>query len=118
MTRNLRHATVFAVLLLASLAFGACDAPERADPGYILILDYRDKFIPVEQLHLAQPDVCKSEHYHAVGTVVTLKGETLAEPHPECGFGSDVELREVLMPDDYQGVQRTDIEWRYKPDSD
>lgn len=118
MNRNLRHATAFAVLLLATLAFAACEAPERADPGYILIWDYRDKYIPVEQLSLVPADACNSEHYRAVGTVVTLKGETLAEPHPKCGFGSDVELREVLMPDDYQGVQRTDREWRFKPNGD
>jgi hypothetical protein len=120
MTSSLHRTTFFAILLFASLAFTACDAPapERADTGYILVLEYQYKFIPVEQLHLTPADACNSEHYHANGTVITLQGETLSEPDSKCGFGSDVELREVLMPYDYQGVQRTDKDWRYNPNGD
>ena len=117
MTHRLRRTTVFVVLLLALLAFAACEAPApgKADTGYILALEYKYKLVPVEQLQLASDDHCNSKHYHANATVLTLQGEVLSEPDSKCGFGSSLELREVLMPDDYQGVQRTDKSWRYNP---
>ena len=115
MTNRLSRSTVFVVLLIALLAFAACESPERADTGYILAIEYKYKMIPVEQLRLASDDHCYANHYHAKGAVVTLRGETLSEPDSKCGFGPGLELREVLMPDDYQGVQRTDKSWRYNP---
>jgi hypothetical protein len=63
-------------------------------------------------LHEAPADACDSNHYHASGTVVTLRGETLTEPDPSCGFASDLTRREVPMPDDYRGIQRTDKDWQ------
>lgn len=121
-TKSLRSRTWIALavfVVLACVSLVACDTPKRASDGYILVFDYGEKFIPVEQLHLAGEDACKDDHWHAAGQVVTLRGEVLEDPNPlECGFGRDYELevREVLMPDDYQGVQRTDPEWRFQDD--
>jgi hypothetical protein len=118
MTLNLRHVTVFTIVLLATLGLGACGTPQHADEGNILVFDYQGMFIPAEQLHKAPADACDAQHYHASGTVVTLNGETLTEPDPMCGFGSDLKVIEVPMPDDYQGVQRTDEDWVLDPDED
>jgi hypothetical protein len=106
---------LLAATLLATLVIGACDPTERAQDGYMLVFDYEGKFIPVEQLHKADADACDAEHWHGGGQVVTLRGETLSDPDPECGFGKDgdIPVREVLMADDYQGPQRTDPDFRF-----
>ena len=84
-----------------------------------LVFDYEAKFIPVEQLHKAPADACDDDHWHG-GLVGTLQDVSLSEPHPPCGFGRDGDLNviEVLMPDDYQGVQRTDEDWKLNPKDD
>jgi hypothetical protein len=124
MTLPARHSKGFvllALLVIAGLALAACSPTTRAEAGYVLVFDYQGKFIPVEQLRLAPEDACDSEHYHADGPVITLRGESLTDPNPlECGFGRKRELKveQVLMPDDYNGVQRTDPDYEFEPDDD
>jgi hypothetical protein len=112
-----RSLAVLTIAALALLAFAACGPTEKAGDGQMLVFDYEGKFIPVEQLHLSPEDACPASHWHASGQVTTLKKDNLAEPDPECGFGEDgsMPVREVPMPDNYQGIQRTDEEWRFQP---
>jgi hypothetical protein len=109
---------LLAIVVIAVLALAACDGPKVASDGYMLVFDYEGKFIPVEQLHKAPADACDDDHWH--GAAITLKNESLSEPHPQCGFGMDGALNviEVPMPDDYQGIQRTDSDWEFQPKDD
>lgn len=116
MTHNRRpHPALVAIAVLALLTLAACDAPVTADEGHVLVFDYDGKFIPVEQLHKAPPDACDSSHWHGSGLVTTLRGENLSDPDPDCGFGkqNSMSIIEIPMPDDYQGVQRTDADWEF-----
>jgi hypothetical protein len=106
---------LISTLLLALLVLAACGPKETAIEGHMLVFDYEGTFIPVEQLHEAPADACDSDHWHASGAVTTLQGEPLTEPDPSCGFGTsfDLDVIEVPMPDDYQGIQRTDEDWKF-----
>ena len=57
------------------------------------MLIYNGQRFPLEQFRVAQPDSCRSPHYHADFEVFSLEGGSATDPNPpECGFGSVDEL--------------------------
>lgn len=71
----------------ASTNSNANAAPELA---WVDVLSINGALYPVEQFHLADPDACGEQHWHASGTVYTfdLTGST-TDPSPTgCGFGT------------------------------
>jgi hypothetical protein len=85
---------LLAIAVIGLLALAACDDPERANDGYILVFYYEGKFIPVEQMHKAPADARDDDHWHG-GLVVTLQNKSLSVPHPQCGFGRDGDLNVI-----------------------
>lgn len=58
--------------------------------AYVEVLNIGGGLYPSEQFHLAEPDACGEQHWHASGTVYTLDltGNT-TDPNPTgCGFGT------------------------------
>jgi len=76
---------LLAIAVIGLLALAACDDPERANDGYILVFYYEGKFIPVEQVHKAPADARDDDHWHG-GLVVTLQNESLSVPHPSAAL--------------------------------
>ena len=53
------------------------------------VLIYNGQRFPLELFRLAQPDSCRSPHYHADLAVFSLEGGSATDPNPpECGFGA------------------------------
>lgn len=63
----------------------------RPPEGFIdvEVLHYEGQRFPLEQFHLAEPDTCLLDHFHADFEVYSLEGGSAFDPdRPECGFGT------------------------------
>lgn len=65
----------------------------------ITVIEYKGKYLPVDQLVVQDEIGCGARHYHAEKGIVTATDKTkVKDPGPQCGYGKVSDLPSINIP--------------------